>query len=208
MDRRRHARHGGCNQFKIDALSASHESSPPQPTLALDYHYFLSAAEKSFTECMNGISANNAVQVAEGTQGGALAIEAAIRIINGAKTGKAVAVPPATTNLQPSIPASLLVPQCDSDFKVLEVAIEAYNAQNNTYPAPPAPWHAATYSKDFGPLLSSKMGGPFMPQPPEATHYVIEYDSSGNVWVEPPGTFDASYNPAHGSYTACVDVVK
>ena len=197
-----------CNQFKVDVLSASRGKLPPESTLAFDYRYYLRAAAKSFTECMTGLHATNAVQVAEGSQGGALAVQAAERIIEGAETGKVVAVPPSTTNLQPSIPASLLVPQCDADFKILEIAIDAYNAHNHAYPVPPAPWSASSYSTNFGPLLGSKTGGPWMSYPLETTHYVIEYDSSGNVWVEPPGQYDASYNSAQGSFTACAAVAR
>jgi hypothetical protein len=197
-----------CNHFKLDVLAASHGKLPPEPTLAFDYRYYLLAAKKSFTECMTGIESTNDVQVAEGTQGGALAVQAAVKIIRGAESGKVVAVPPSTTNLRPSIPASLLVPQCSADFKILEVAIEAYDVHNHAYPVPPAPWGAATYSNNFGPLLGSKTGGPWMSQPLETTHYVIEYDSSGNVWVEPPGRYDTSYDPAQGSFTACTAVAR
>ena len=37
----------------------------------------------------------------------------------------------------------------------------------------------------------------------DTTDYVVEYDGSGNVWVEPPGQYDTSYNAAHGSPQAC-----
>ncbi|MGO9853817.1 MAG: hypothetical protein ACLPYY_02075 [Acidimicrobiales bacterium] len=197
-----------CNHFKLDVLAAADGKLPPETTLAFDYRYYLLAAAKSFTECMTGLDATDAVEVADGAQGGALAVRAAVTIINGTGSGKVVAVPPSTTNLQPSLPASLLVPQCYADFKILEVAIGAYNAHNHVAPAPPAPWSASTYSENFGPLLSSKAGGPWMRQPPQTTHYVIEYDSSGNVWVEPPGQYDTSYDPAQGSFTACAAVAR
>ena len=197
-----------CNQFKLDVLTAAHGKLPPEATLVSDYRYYLLAAAKSFTECMTGLDTTNAVEVAEGSQGGGLAVHAAITIIKGTESGKVVAVPPSTTNLHPALPASLLVPQCYADFKILEVAIEAYDAHNNAYPVPPASWSAATYSSNFGPLLGSKTGGPWMNQPLETSHYVIEYDSSGNVWVEPPGEYDTGYNPDNGSFTACAAVAK
>ena len=125
-----------CNRFKLDVLSASHGKLPPQPTLAFDYRYYLLAAARSFTECMTGIEQTNDVQVAEGTQGGALAVQAAVKIIKGAEGGKVVAVPPSSTDLQPSIPASLLVPQCYADFKILEVAVEAYERAQPRLPRP------------------------------------------------------------------------
>ncbi len=195
-----------CNQFKLDVLAAAHGQLPPKETLAVDYHYYLVAAAKSFTECVTGIKATDAMEVAQGAQGGELAVQAAVSIIKGSKDGTVVAVPPSTTNLQPSLPASLVVPQCYADFKILQVGIMAYEAQHHVYPVPPAPWSASTYSENFGPLLSSKGGGPWLNQQPDPTYYVIEYDPSGNVWVDPPGQYDTSFNPARSSFTACAAV--
>jgi hypothetical protein len=197
-----------CNDFKRDALSASTGSSPPRPVLKKEYRYFLLAAAKSFTACMTGITSANYVQVFEGVQGGAHAVGAAITIIKGAQNGRVVSVSPSSVNLNPSAPASVLVPQCQSDFKVLDVAVSAYDALNNADPVPPAPWSATTYIHNFTPLQSSKKGGPFMHQVFDTTDFVLEYDSSGNVWVEPPGQYDESYNAAHGSSNACAAVVK
>jgi hypothetical protein len=195
-----------CNRFKLDVLAATHKKLPPDATVASDYRYYLLAAASRFKECVTGLGGKNAVQVAEGAQGGALAVQAAITIIKGAQNGTAVDLPPSSTNIQPSLPASLVVPQCYADFKIVEIATAAYNAQKNGYPVPPSPWSAATYARNFGPLLGAKGGGSFMSQVPETTHYVIEYDSSGNVWVEPPGQYDSSYNPARGTYTDCAAV--
>jgi hypothetical protein len=203
-----HVERQDCNDVKRDAISASDGKSPPQPVLAQEYRYFLLAAAKSFTQCMTGISSSNYGEVFEGVQGGAQAVGAAIKIIKGAQNGRVVAVPPSSVNLKPPIPASVFVPECQSDFKFLDVAIAAYNAQNSASPVPPAPWSASTYIHNFAPLQNSKNGGPFMNQPFDTTHYVLEYDSSGNVWVEPPGQYDPSYNPAHGSPDACAAVVK
>ena len=148
------------------------------------------------------------MRILEGNDIGAQGAAAATRIINGTKTGQAVTVPTTAVNLNPTIPAAVLVPQCQSDFKVLEVAVAAYDAQANANAQPPAPWSATTYDQNFAPLLSSKNGGPYMSGSFDTTHYVLEYDSSGNVWVEPPGQYDASFNPARGSYKACASVVK
>ena len=197
-----------CNRFRLDVQAATHKKLPPDATLASDYRYYLVAAASRFKECVTGLAGKNAVQVAEGAQGGALAVQAAIAIIRGTQTGTVVDLPPSSTNIQPSLPASLVVPQCYADFKIVEVATLAYNAQKHGYPMPPSPWSAATYAKNFGPLLGAKGGGSFLSQVPETAHYVIEYDSSGNVWVEPPGQYDASYNSAHGSYTDCASVAK
>ena len=68
-------------------------------------------------------------------------------------------------------------------------------AQKGAFPTPPSPWSAATYATNFGPLLSASGGGPYIPNPPGNRFYVIEYDSSGHVWVAPPGSYGATYNP-------------
>ncbi len=92
--------------------------------------------------------------------------------------------------------SSAEVAACESDAKVLEVALQAYMAQKGAYPSPPSPWSAATYAANFTPLTSAAGGdGPYMPRAPSTTSYVIEYDSSGHVWVAPPGSYGATYNP-------------
>jgi hypothetical protein len=197
-----------CSRFELDVHNADHGKPPPQSTLALDYRYYLSSATKSFSECLTGYKEQDALNTVQGVRGGVLAVRAAASIIKGAGRGTAANVPPSSTNLVPALPASLVVSQCTADFKVLEVALDAYDAQENAYPAPPAPWGAATYSHDFGPLVSSKAGGPYMAQPLNPTYYGIEWDSSGHVWVEAPGHYDASYNPAQGSSTACAGLAS
>jgi hypothetical protein len=92
------------------------------------------------------------------------------------------------------------VKACEADYKSLEVAVEAYKATVGSNPVPPAPWSASTYASNFGPLVSSQTkGGPFLHSALDPTHYVIEYDGHGNVWIEPAGTYDAKYNPAHAA---------
>ena len=81
---------------------------------------------------------------------------------------------------------------CVADAKTLEVALDAYMAEKGTYPSPPAPWSAATYAGNYQPLTAASGGGPFLPGPPGTKYYVIEYDSAGHIWIEPPG--------AYGSY--------
>lgn len=199
-----------CDTFKHDVIAAEQKKMPPGATSAAQYRYYLQAAATRFQECLTGISATNQVEMDEGAQGAGLAIHAVMTIIKGAKSGKLVNLPPSSTNIQPSLSPSVVVPQCYADFKSLEVALQAYNAANGAYPVPPAPWSAATYTGNFAPLDSSNTGSAWLNQNqlPGTTHYVIEYDSSGNVWVEPPGQFDASYNPAQGDYTDCAAVAK
>lgn len=93
-----------------------------------------------------------------------------------------------------------VVKACEADYKSLEVAVDAYKATVGSYPVPPAPWSASTYRSNFDPLVSSKTkSGPFMHNALDPTHYVIEYDAHGNVWIEPAGSYDAKYNPAHAA---------
>jgi hypothetical protein len=88
------------------------------------------------------------------------------------------------------------VAACESDAKVVEVALAAYQAQKGAYPSPPAPWSAATYAGNYAPLTSAVGGGPYLDGRELSTaHFVVEYDASGHVWVAPPGAYDA-YN--HG----------
>jgi hypothetical protein len=107
-----------------------------------------------------------------------------------------------------AVPSATQTAACEADAKVVEVALDAYNATNGGFPTPPSAWSAVTYQADYAPLTSSANHGPFMHSVPATTHYVVEYDSAGHVWVEPPGQYDATYNPAHSLdvATSCADV--
>jgi hypothetical protein len=106
------------------------------------------------------------------------------------------------------VPSAAETAACQADGKVVEVALDAYQAVNGGFPTPPSPWSAATYQADYAPLTGSADHGPFLNTVPTTTHYVVEYDAAGHVWVEPPGQYDASYNPAHSvdAATSCSDV--
>lgn len=103
---------------------------------------------------------------------------------------------------------SNLVASCKADFRSLEVAVEAYHATVGSYPKPPAAWSASTYASNFAPLVSSHgHGGSYMHSALDPTDYVIEFDANGHVWIEPAGTYDTTYNPAHAaSDTRCESV--
>lgn len=93
-----------------------------------------------------------------------------------------------------------IVKSCEADYKVLEVALAAYAASVGSNAAPPAPWSESTYVSNFSPLTSSSVKqGPFLHNALDPQDYVIEYDAQGNVWIEPAGTYDTSYNPAHAA---------
>jgi hypothetical protein len=110
-----------------------------------------------------------------------------------ASTSTAVATPTSVAIQQAS---AAQVAACESDAKVVEVALAAYQAQKGAYPAPSAPWSAATYAGNYAPLTSAAGGGPYLDGRELSTaHFVVEYDASGHVWVAPPGAYDA-YN--HG----------
>ena len=91
-----------------------------------------------------------------------------------------------------------VVAACQSDAKSLEVALQAYMAQNGSFPTPPSAWSANTYDADFSPLTTSAHGGPYLHAALPTTNYVIEYDSSGNVWIAPPGSYEATFNAGQG----------
>ena len=88
---------------------------------------------------------------------------------------------------------------CASDARSLETALVAYMAEKGAYPSPPAPWSAATYAANYQPLTAATGGGPFLPSPPATRYYVIEYDSSGHVWIAPPGAYGAAFDPAQSA---------
>ena len=119
-------------------------------------------------------------------------------------------VDPATTST--STTSSVTIPEgsaaevaaCQADAQTLEAPLEAYMVQKGSFPSP-APWSAATYVANFGPLTAAGGGGPYLPRPPDTKFYVIEYDSSGHVWVAPPGSYGATYNPGQ-SFDASTDV--
>jgi hypothetical protein len=93
--------------------------------------------------------------------------------------------------------AAAEVAACRSDVLDVQTALAAYQASNGSYPTPPAAWTAASYPTNFAPLTNAPAPGPFLKMPPGDNHYVILWDSSGHIWVEPPGTFSRSYDAAN-----------
>ena len=86
------------------------------------------------------------------------------------------------------------VAACRSDVSDVQAALGAYQATNGSYPIPPAGWTAASYPTNFVPLTNAPAPGPFLKMPPGDNHYVILWDSSGHIWVEPPGSFVPAYD--------------
>ena len=85
---------------------------------------------------------------------------------------------------------------CRADATSVEVALQAYRAQNDSYPPLLAPWSAATYTTNYAVLTTAgRNGGPWLKSAPPTSNFVIEYDSGGRVWVEGIGTYDPVYNP-------------
>jgi hypothetical protein len=93
--------------------------------------------------------------------------------------------------------AAAEVAACRSDVLDVQTALAAYQASNGSYPTPPAAWTAASYPTNFAPLTNAPAPGPFLKMPPGDNHYVILWDSSGHIWVEPPGTFSRTYDAAN-----------
>ena len=123
---------------------------------------------------------------------------------------------PSSTTPTASVPLSQTPPAaevaaCQADAQSVEVAVQAYQAQKGTYPSPASPWSAATYAADYTPLTSSADGGPYLHNAPRATYYVIEYDSSGHVWIAPPGSYEPAYNAGQsfdGNPNICLAAVR
>ena len=113
---------------------------------------------------------------------------------NSTSPSRSNASPPANSSVTVPHQTESAVAACEADAKSLEVALEAYMAQNGSFPTPPSPWSAATYDGNFAPLISPAHGVSYLSSPPATTNYVIEYDASGHVWVAPPGSYGA-YNP-------------
>jgi hypothetical protein len=97
-----------------------------------------------------------------------------------------------------------VIAACQSDWDTVETALQAFDAETGGYPTPPSPWSAATYASNYQPLTASSHGGPFLPSAPLTVHYVVEYDAAGDIWVNPPGQYDATYSPERdASSDAC-----
>jgi prepilin-type N-terminal cleavage/methylation domain-containing protein len=81
---------------------------------------------------------------------------------------------------------------CKADAKSVEVALEAYKAQNNgSYPThPSSPTDTASLSSGWGALLNSgtNNGAPFLRAEPGTSHYLIWWDDSGNVYAAASGS--------------------
>lgn len=91
------------------------------------------------------------------------------------------------------------VASCNSDAKSVETALEAYKASGangGNFPAsPPAAtaWTAATYATYYDALTTAAANGtgPWLRSAPGTTYYTVLFDSSGQIWIEPPNTYTA-----------------
>ncbi len=146
---------------------------------------------------------------------GLLVLLAVVPACSSASTPTAASTSTSTsTTTEVTLPqaSSASVAACESDARTLEAALDAYMAEKGSYPSPPSPWSATTYVANFGPLISAAGGeGPYLSMPPPTTLYVIEYDSSGHVWIAPPGAYGAAYDPAQSvgtSASVCLAAVR
>ena len=95
---------------------------------------------------------------------------------------------------------------CQADVQAVESALQSYEAATGAYPVPAQPWSSGSYVQDFAPLTASAGRGAGLRSAPGTLHYVIEFDGSGHLWVEPPGRYTTSYDPSRDparSPTAC-----
>jgi type II secretory pathway pseudopilin PulG len=84
-----------------------------------------------------------------------------------------------------------VVASCQANAKSVETALEAYDTQMGAYPL----------ADDWDALTTSQMGshgsvGPWLKATPSTTHYVINFDGSGDVSVDKVGvtTYQAADN--------------
>jgi hypothetical protein len=88
--------------------------------------------------------------------------------------------------------------QCQADLRTVAIALTAYRMYEGAYPTPPKVWSASTYKANYADLTSGAKGGPWLRTAPSTDAYVIKYDTAGNVWVAPPGTYQTAYDPSQG----------
>ena len=94
---------------------------------------------------------------------------------------------------------------CKADVESVQAVLDGYQAANGAYPSPAQPWSAAAYAANYAPLSGGGSPGLALRGAPGTSHYVIEFDAAGHVWVEPAGHFGA-YDPARDialNPTAC-----
>jgi prepilin-type N-terminal cleavage/methylation domain-containing protein len=81
---------------------------------------------------------------------------------------------------------------CRADAKSVEVALEAYKAQNNgAFPAQPtSPTDTTTAGGGWGALLNvgNASGAPFLRQVPSTNHYLVWWNTSGSLFVSGSGS--------------------
>ncbi len=112
----------------------------------------------------DGIRTGPAVRTPSRTLGLAIAAAALLAFIP-ACSSSSTPTADSTTSSPPSADAtsttsSVTVPEqnpaelaaCAADAQTVETALAAYMAGKDAYPSPPAPWSAATYAANFGPL--------------------------------------------------------
>jgi prepilin-type N-terminal cleavage/methylation domain-containing protein len=92
--------------------------------------------------------------------------------------------------------ANALTSSCQSDAKAFGSALEQYNAQVGSYPplgplltTPPTPYTWLTTTQV---VAGGQTVGPFLREMPSSTHYQLETDGNGGVFVYPAGQANKS----------------
>jgi hypothetical protein len=101
----------------------------------------------------------------------------------------------------------LEIQTCVADFESLRAALGIYKTHVGEFPPLAKPWSPSSYKVNFGALLAHQNGGPFMQAALDPTQFVIEYDHSGNVWVEPPGVFEQAVDQSRVNFQACSSAI-
>jgi hypothetical protein len=106
--------------------------------------------------------------------------------------------------------SAAVVAACQSDVRDVQTALAAYLAVKSTFPPLPATWSATSYLTNFAQLTDAPPPGPYLKMPPGDNHYVVLWDSSGHVWIEPPGSFTPTYDTANDALnpTTCLRVAR
>jgi hypothetical protein len=88
---------------------------------------------------------------------------------------------------------------CNTAAVSVSNALERYKGLHGSYPTPEEPWSASTYAGNYAALVkaSTKTGLLALVAPPRTSRYVVEYDSTGHIWVEGPGVFLPSNDPSN-----------
>ncbi len=129
-------------------------------------------------------------------------IFAVVSGVNSAPTPKSTSATTVTTSkpAPSSTPTSVAIQQasqaevaaCEADAKDVEIALAAYPGAEGRLPLAAGTVECRRVRGQLPPPhVCRRGGGPYLHNPPSTTRYIVEYDSSGHVWIAPPGAYDS-----------------